>query len=220
MYNGNVKFNILKHRRERGSLNKIITVGREFGSGGRELAKRLSDSLGIAYYDKEIITEIAKRTQLAEGYVRDIVEQKSGVFFPITVGRTFHSTGGDYMLKQYTAVYAEQANVLREMAEKSDCIIVGRCGDYILKEMDPIRIFVYADMEAKIKRCREKAKEDEQLTDAQMRKMIRRVDQSRSKYYRYYTGQLWGDRTNYDLCINTSSISVKELSEALAQLFQ
>ncbi len=201
-------------------MNKIITIGREFGSGGRELGKRLSDLLGIAYYDKEIIEEISKRTQLAESYVRGIVEQRSGTFFPITVGRTFHSMGADYMLKQYTAVYAEQANVLREMAERSDCIIVGRCGDYILKEMNPIRLFVYADMDAKCKRCREKADEHEQLSDKELVKLIRKVDRDRAKYYQYYTGKVWGDRTNYDMCINTSAVPVKELAEALAQLFQ
>jgi cytidylate kinase len=200
-------------------LNKIITIGREFGSGGRELGKRLSDHLGIAYYDKEIIDEIAKRTQLAEGYVRQVVEQQTALFFPITVGRTFHSTGSDYMLKQLTAVYAEQANVLREMAEKSDCIIVGRCGDYILKDHNPIRLFVYADMDAKVKRCREKADEHENLSDAELIKKIRRVDRDRAKYYRYYTGQEWGNRANYDMCINTSSVPVKELAEALAHLF-
>jgi cytidylate kinase len=200
-------------------LNKIITIGREFGSGGRELGKRLSDHLGIAYYDKEIIDEIAKRTQLAEGYVRQVVEQQTALFFPITVGRTFHSTGSDYMLKQLTAVYAEQANVLREMAEKSDCIIVGRCGDYILKDHNPIRLFVYADMDAKVKRCREKADEHENLSDSELIKKIRRVDRDRAKYYRYYTGQEWGNRANYDMCINTSSVPVKELAEALAHLF-
>ena len=200
-------------------MNKIITIGREFGSGGRELGKRLSDHLGIAYYDKEIIDEIAKRTQLAEGYVRQVVEQQTALFFPITVGRTFHSTGSDYMLKQLTAVYAEQANVLREMAEKSDCIIVGRCGDYILKDHNPIRLFVYADMDAKVKRCREKADEHENLSDAELIKKIRRVDRDRAKYYRYYTGQEWGNRANYDMCINTSTVPVKELAEALAHLF-
>lgn len=200
-------------------MNKIITIGREFGSGGRELGKRLSDHLGIAYYDKEIIDEIAKRTQLAEGYVRQVVEQQTALFFPITVGRTFHSTGSDYMLKQLTAVYAEQANVLREMAEKSDCIIVGRCGDYILKDHTPIRLFVYADMDAKVKRCREKADEHENLSDSELIKKIRRVDRDRAKYYRYYTGQEWGNRANYDMCINTSSVPVKELAEALAHLF-
>ncbi len=204
-------------------MNKIITIGREFGSGGRELGKRLSELLGYAYYDKEIIEEIAKRTQLAESYVHQIVEQRNGVFFPITVGRTLHHVqpvGSDYMLRQYTAVYTEQANVLREMADKSDCIIVGRCADYILKEQEPFRIFVYADMNSKIERCKKKAEENEGLSDKELRKKIRRVDKSRAKYYRYYTGREWGARSGYDLCVNTSSISVKELAETLARMLR
>jgi cytidylate kinase len=205
-------------------MNRIITIGREFGSGGRELGKRLSDLLGCAYYDKEIIEEIAKRTQLAESYVQQIVEQRTGVFFPITIGRTLHhvphTVGTDYMLKQYTSVYTEQANVLREMAEKSDCIIVGRCADYILKKHDPLRIFVYADMDSKIERCKLKAEKDENLTDTQLRKKILKINKNRAKYYEYYTGKKWGDRSNYDLCVNTSAVSVKECAEALAHMLE
>ena len=204
-------------------MNQVITIGREFGSGGRELGKRLAERLGYAYYDKEIIEEIAKRTQLAESYVHQIVEQKTGVFFPITIGRTLHHVhpvGSDYMLKQYTAVYTEQANVLREMAEKSNCIIVGRCADYILKEHNPLRLFVYADMESKIERCKLKAEEHEGLSDKDLKKKIRRVDRSRAKYYQYYTGRKWGDRSNYDLCINTSAISVKECAEMLVHMLE
>lgn len=201
-------------------MNKIITIGREFGSGGREIGKRLADILGYAYYDKEIIAEISKRTQLAESYVHQIVEQGKGVFFPITVSRTLHTAGSDYMLKQYTAIYTEQANVLHEMAEQSNCIIVGRCGDFILRDLKPFRLFVYADMQSKIARCREKADESEHLNDRQLEKMIRNVDKNRAKYYHYYTGNKWGARSNYDLCVNTSSTSIKELTEALAPLFR
>ena len=168
-------------------MNQIITIGREFGSGGRELGKRLSELLGYAYYDKEIIEEIAKRTQLAESYVHQIVEQRAGVFFPITIGRTLqhvhHTVGSDYMLKQYTAVYSEQANVLREMAEKSNCIIVGRCADYILKDHHPLSLFVYSDMHSKVERCKLKADEHEGMTDKELTRKIKRVDKKRAKYY-------------------------------------
>ena len=204
-------------------MNRVITIGREFGSGGRELGKRLAELLDCAYYDKEIVEEIAKRTQLAEGYVQQIVEHRSGIFFPITVGRTLHHVhpaGTDYMLKQYTSVYAEQANVLREMAEKSDCIIVGRCADHILKGHDPLRIFVYADMESKIARCRAKSEEDEHLSDKELRKKILAIDKGRAKYYSHYTGKRWGDRSNYDLCVNTSALPVKECAEALAHILK
>ena len=199
-------------------LNKIITIGREFGSGGRELGKRLSEILGFAYYDKEIIEEISKRTQLAESYVHQIVEHKSAVFYPITTGRTLHTMGADYMMKQYTAVYAEQAKVLREMAEKSDCIIVGRCAGYILRDLNPLRVFVYADMDAKIARCRKNAPEHEHLSDKQMRKLILKVDKNRAKYYEHYTGQRWGDRENYDFCINTSICDIENIAQAVAHL--
>ena len=201
-------------------MNKIITIGREFGSGGREIGKRLSDLLGIAYYDKEIVEEISKRTQLAESYIRQIVEQKPGFYYPITIGRTLHTQGADYLLKQHTSVYMEKTNVLREMAEKSDCIIVGRCADYILRDAKPFRLFVYADMASKMERCRQKAEIEEHLTDRQLMKQIKHVDKNRAKYYQYYTGQVWGARENYDLCVNTSSVSIKELTEALAKLLQ
>ena len=119
-------------------MNKIITIGRDFGSGGRELGKRLAENLGIAYYDKEIIEEISKRTQLAESYVQQIVEQKTGVFFPITIGRTLHAGTNDYIMRQYTAVYAEQANVLREMAEKCIEGLGGPAGKVVKLSADDI----------------------------------------------------------------------------------
>ena len=177
-------------------MNQIITIGREFGSGGREFGKRLAEELGIAYYDREIMEEISKRTQLAESYIHHIVEGAPGVYYPITVGKTLHGAEPDYLLRQYTSVYAEQANTIRDMAAKSDCVIVGRCADYILREQNPLRIFVYADMESKLRRCREKSHEDDALTDKQLARKIRHVDRSRARYYAYSTGRNWGERVN------------------------
>lgn len=199
-------------------MNRIITVGRQFGSGGREFGKRLADELQCPYYDKEIVAEISKRTQLAESYVHQIVEQRPGYYFPITVGRTLHGAAPDYLLRQYTSVYSEQANTIRDMAERSDCVIVGRCADHILKEFHPFRLFIYADMEARIARCRQKADEQEALSDKELKKKIEQVDRNRAKYYRYYTGQVWGDRSNYDFCINTSGMNIKTAAHALAQM--
>jgi len=203
-------------------MNKIITIGREFGSGGRELGKELAKLLGIAYYDKEITQEIAKRTQLAEEYLQAIVENHTNVPFPITVGRTIshHNHGGEYLLNHYTHVYSEQANVLREMAERSDCVIVGGCSDYLLKDYHPFRIFVYADADSKFARCRSNADEHEHLSDKQLRRMIKKVDKNRAKHYRYHTGQIWGNRANYDICINTSSTPIEEIAQALAPLLK
>ena len=201
-------------------MTQIITIGREFGSGGREFGKRLAEELGIAYYDREIMEEISKRTQLAESYIHHIVEGAPGVYYPITVGKTLHGAEPDYLLRQYTSVYAEQANTIRDMAAKSDCVIVGRCADYILREQNPLRIFVYADMESKLRRCREKSHEDDALTDKQLARKIRHVDRSRARYYEYYTGRKWGERVNYDLMVNTSAMSIKAAVHSLAEMLR
>ena len=202
-------------------MNKIITIGRQFGSGGREFGKRLSEELGYAYYDKEIVVEIAKRTQLAEEYVRDIMEKKPGTFYPITTARTLHMsmTSMNHLLNHQTAVYAEQATLLRELAEKSNCVIVGCSADHLLKDLDPMRIFVYADLDARIARCRAKGEEPE-LTDKQLQKKILLVDKNRAKHYQYYTGHTWGARENYDLCINTTIAPIKQLAHSVARLIE
>ncbi len=116
------------------------------------------------------------------------------------------------------AVYQEQARIIAEMAAKSDCVIVGRCADYILKEYKPLRIFVYADMESKIKRCREKGPEEESLTDKELRQKISSVDKKRAKYYEFYTGHSWGDKLNFDLCINTTQTSIRDIVPGIVNL--
>ncbi len=199
--------------------NFIVTVGREFGSGGRELGRRLSEDLGIAYYDRQIITEIAKRTSLSEEYVHQIIEHKPYMPFPITIGRSFYPLT-DPVVEQTLSVYNEQHNIIREMAEKSDCVIVGRCADYILRDLHPLRIFVYSEMSARIKRCREKAPEHEHLSDSALKKHILRIDKERARYYAFYTDAKWGDRLNYDLCINTAHITPKDAAATLAEAFR
>ena len=138
--------------------------------------------------------------------------------FPIHIGKTF-STLPDQMLEQHTKIYVEQSKIIEEMAAKSDCIIVGRCADTILADFNPFRIFVYASMESKIARCREKAPQDEHLTDRELKQKILSVDKKRANYYYVQTGRDWGDRLNFDLCVNTTSLVIKEIVPVLAKLF-
>ena len=200
-------------------MNRIITIGREFGSGGRELGRRLSEALGIAYYDQEIVSEIARRTEMSEQYVQSIVETRPSFSFPIHIGRRFCPMPSP-ALEQSLAVYQEQSRIITEMAQKSDCVIVGRCGDYILRDFEPFRIFVYADLESRMERCRAKAPEDEKMTDRELKQHILGIDRKRAKYYEFYTGHKWGDRLNFDLCINTSRTVIKEIVPVLARLFE
>lgn len=129
---------------------KIITVSREFGSGGRELGKRLSDCLGWPYYDREIISAVARRNALDEGYVEDALEQGHFRGVPLTIGRTFAYLPS--MPHDSRQLLQEQRRVLRALAAHGDCIIVGRNADLILAEHRPLKLFVYADLESRLRR--------------------------------------------------------------------
>lgn len=200
-------------------MNKIITIGREFGSGGRELGRRLAEQLGYEYYDKEIITEISKHTSLSEEYVQQIVERTPHHLYPITVGHSI-TIAEDYTFKQVQSVYKAQSDILKELAEKSNCVIVGRCADYILRDMKPYRLFVHADIDSRVRRCMGRAAEGENFTEKQMKRRIKNVDRNREKYYNFYTGFRWGDKSNYDLCINTTNTVIKEIVPVIAKIFE
>lgn len=196
-------------------MNKIITVSREFGSGGRELGKRLADELSCAYYDREIITAISEKSGLAEGYVESVSERGLLASFPITYGRTFaYDTSA--MQSQIT-VFVEQERLLRELAEKSDCVIVGRCADIILAEMNPFNLFVYADMQSRVARCMLREPNGGQITEKAMAARIKQVDRRRAKLREMYTSSKWGDKCCYHLCVNTSGKAIKGLVPAIAE---
>jgi len=199
-------------------MNTVITIGREFGSGGRELAKKIAARLGISYYDKEIVTEISKVTELSEEYIHSIIENNPPMILPFTEARSFYMS--DTLSLQSNTVYAAQSDVIKKLAESSSCIIVGRCADYILRDINPMRIFVYSDDKSKIKRCRENASENEDLTDKQLLKKINGINKNRARYYRFYTNQKWGDIRNYDLCINTSDSEIDIIADAVVKMFK
>lgn len=193
----------------------IITVAREFGSGGRELGRRLAQNLGIAYYDHEILEEIAKKTDYCIEYIESVSESKPISLLPIHYAQTL-SFGYDTSMQQMLEILEIQRKTLLELADRSSCVIIGRASDYILREKKPFRIFVYADDASKIKRFREHGGEGE--TDKKILKRIYEVDKQRRKYYEFVTGQTWGARENYDLMINTSNEDMKQLASSLAKL--
>lgn len=200
-------------------MNRIITISREFGSGGREFARRLADKLEFAYYDREIITELAKRTNLAEEYIQKLNEQRPAPLFPITIGHSIAPVM-DTMWEQHNSIYIEQGNLLKELAGKSDCVIVGRCADYCLADFNPLKIRLYADMQSRIARCKARAKDDEKLSDRALKQKINEIDKDRAKYYQFYTGKKWNDPLNYDLCINTTDKDIKKLAEYFAEILK
>ncbi len=198
-------------------MNKIITISREFGSGGREIGKRLADKLGYAYYDSEIINLLAKETGDSEDYIKNISEK--GIY-PIAFqfGKTF--TVSYPLIKNQTDILVKQTKILKQIADKGNAIIVGRGANVILKEYNPMNIFVYANMDSKVNRCKKKALKDENLTDKELINKIKDIDKNRKAFNSLISSLEWGNKKNYDLCINTSNIEIKKIINPLSEYIE
>lgn len=198
---------------------KIITISREFGSGGRELGKRLSDAFGCDYYDREIVTEIAEREKLDSRYVEKTLEISSMPNLPFSCRNSFLTMGT--MLSPQTELLLAQKRVLEKIAKSGkDCVIVGRNADVILQEYQPFNLFVCADMQAKIERCKQRADKDENLSDNEIEKRIKTIDKNRIKTRSIISGSGWGERQYYNLIVNTTGWEIKELTPLVAEFIR
>lgn len=186
----------------------VITISREFGSGGREIGKRLADALGLAYYDSEIITMIAKETGMSEEYIKNISEK--GVY-PYTFQFAKSFLNSSPVPNSQIQVFVKQNKIIKEIAQKGNCVIVGRAANIILKEYNTIDLFIYADMKSKIERCKLKADENENLTEKEIEKKIIEINKNRKKFHNLISNEEWGKKENYDLCVNTSNINIKDI---------
>ncbi len=191
----------------------IITIGREFGSGGRELGKRLADELGVPCYDKEIISEIAKLKGVSPDRVESISNADIRKIYSYTIGRTLMSPA--YVGNDAASIFFCQQEVIKKLASEGDCVVVGRNADVVLRDMNPLNLFVYADEESKVKRCMERAEKGESVKD--ILKQMRKIDKSRASNRALITDTPWGEKETYHLCINTSGVNIKSLVPALAQ---
>ena len=178
---------------------RIITISREFGSGGRFIGEEVAKKLGIAYYDKNVINEIAEKSGLSPEYIQENAElsPKKGLFAYAFSGRDITGKSVEDM------VYEVQRNIILELAEKEPCVIIGRNADYILKDRDDVlNVFIHGDMPEKIKRITGlyNVKEKEAV------KMMADTDKRRRTNYNFYTDQNWGKASNYTLCLNSSQL--------------
>ena len=192
----------------------IITISREFGSGGREVGKRLADEFGYAYYDREIITAVTEQHFTNESYVSYALDVGNFRNFPLHFGRTF--TYSPALTANEARLFAEQNKFLKEIAAQDNCVIVGRAADIILREFHPFNLFVYADMPAKLQRCRERASADENLSAKAMERQIKRIDAERKKYHGMIADIPWGDRRGYHLCVNTTDRDIAAITPIIA----
>ncbi len=192
---------------------KIITISREFGSGGRELGKRLADELGFDYYDREIIEAVAKNKGIDSRYAENALENRSWKTYPVSFGRSFAMQ----TMNNATSLLVEEKKIIEKIAGLGkDCVIVGRNADVLLKNYAPLNIFVCADMQSKISRCEERTAEGENLSKKEMEQKIRRIDKIRKERRRIVSGDEWGDKSAYHLVVNTTDWRIKELTPAVA----
>ena len=195
---------------------RIITINREFSSGGRELGKRLADELNIPCYDHEIIEIIAKENGFNEEYVANISEKSIEAAYPMTIGQRF-SMAPIGIMDQPIRVAVAQRQIIENFAKQGDCVIVGRCADVILADYHPLNLFVYADTESKVRRCMERQREGENLTPSMVEKQMKQIDKGRAQYRQMYTDNKWGAKESYHLCINTSGREIKAMIPSIAQ---
>lgn len=175
----------------------IITLGREYASGGSEIAQLAAERLGIPMYNKELITRAAKKSGLTEEAIAASENRRSGslIYNLYMMGNT---------LPLADQVYILQSNVIRELAEEGPCVILGRCGDYVMREnTHALKVYVYAPLEERIARAKVRPGAKDQ-TDRQWEVEIAKHDRARASYYNYYTENRWGEAKNYDLCLNSS----------------
>ena len=194
---------------------KIITISREFGSGGREVGKRLADALGFQYYDREIITAVAQKSSFDEEYVEKTLERGIPRTFSISFGRTFSFP--DVAQQNYTKLLVAQQQFVEDIAKKGeDFVIVGRAADVILKDYNPLNLFVYAEMDSKIKRCKGRAEKGEKMSEREYARKIKQVDLGRAVNRQLLADGGWGDKESYHLCINTTDAEIKKLIDPIA----
>lgn len=174
----------------------IITLGRQHGSNGHLIARRLAEELGYKCYDKEIVDEAAAASAFSKEIFDSYDEKRVSAY----ILSTPHYIGMNEGFHLNMQVAAAQFETMRRLAEKGDCIFVGRCADYVLRNRDDVlRIFIMGDMETRIKTMMERRS----LSYDQARRIVREVDKDRSSYYKYHTDQIWGESENYDLCIDS-----------------
>ena len=182
------------------------------------MGKRLSEALHIPCYDNEIIAMISAEQRLDPDYVARVSESGLRAEYPLTIGRRFSIPYK--VMEQSIMVAVTQQKVVEKLAQQGDCVIVGRCADTVLAHLHPLRIFVYADRASKLKRCQERATEQENFTLAEMERRMRQIDKNRAKKHELTASIPWGAKEGYDLCVNTSGREIKTLIPALAAYCQ
>lgn len=191
-------------------MNRIITISREFGSGGRTIGKKVAAKLGIPCYDSELIEKLAQESGFTKDYIKEAGEYTPGGFLASAFSnRAFGPTNEDILWEM-------QCRIITELAEKESCVIVGRCADCVLQDKaDCLKVFIHADMQFRAERIVKVYGEREQSPEERLKDK----DKRRAAYHRFYTDMKWGHAQNYHICLNSGVLGIDKCVDILTQLF-
>lgn len=193
-------------------MKSIITISREFGSGGHSIGEAVARKLGYRFYDRELVNQVAERSGFSPEFIEESGEYasaKNSLLFAIATANQYTMNG----ISMLDKLYIEQTKIIEEIAQEGNCVIVGRCSDYILREYeDSLHVFIHADMKSRAKRIVERFGEQERSAE----KRLSEKDQKRKVYYKNYTGRSWGQAQNYDLCLNSGVLGSERCVELIA----
>ncbi len=195
---------------------RIITISREFGSGGHSIGKSVADKLGISFYDKELLEQIAKETEFSKDFIEETDENssaKNSLLFNLVINRSLNVRTEPLPAD---TIYFAQNKIIKELADRESCVIVGRCSDYILRDReDCLNVFIYSDIEKREKRVLERYGESEKP----IRKRILDKDSRRKIYYSHYTDRPWGIPQNNDVCLDSGRLGEKICVDTIISIF-
>ena len=199
------------------SKKVVVTIARQYGSGGREIGERVAEMLGFPLIDKELIKDAASKSELNEDIIKNADESAANsLLYTLAMGSNIVGTTMHFGYKMpiNDKLFILQSEVIKEYAEQGSCVVIGRCSDYVLREEDGIfRLFIYGDLEHRKARVAERHPE---LKSSQIIDVINKTDKRRSSYYNFYTGNKWGKYDNYDMAINSSTLGIEGTAQLIA----
>lgn len=199
-------------------MNTIITIGRQFGSGGREVGEKLAEKLGYAFYDNHLIAMAAEKSGMSHAALTDADEKAANPWLYAAMSQTGQTSFG-LNISTNDALFTVQAQIIRDIAKSENAVIVGRCSDYILKDEDIelLNVYIYAPAEARIKRVLER---ENVSTEQQALQMMKRHDKQRKLYYDFYTDRKWAAHENYHLTLNSDKFGIEGTADIIAAAVQ
>ncbi|MGN0703287.1 MAG: AAA family ATPase [Lentihominibacter sp.] len=191
---------------------KLITISREFGSGGRLIGKRLAEKLDIPYYDKELLDRIAEESGFSREMIADAEKKAKNSFLYSLASAMGTGEAGPESLSLNERFFLAQFDTIRKIADEGSCVIVGRCADYVLRGMpEATNVFIYAEEADKIKR----AVQEYGVPEDSVKKLMKDTDKARANYYAYHTGRKWGEHVNYNLSIDSGYIEIEDIVDLI-----